>query len=858
MKNINKWNSLSIKDKADLMKLYVKNGINNLEEIRNHYNKFATGGYTEEDEEYYTVPTKQEYLEEVKRKALKSANTQGVIDKPKTFVERVLENSQSARDARIGAVGAQQIRDLYKQGKTKQAQKLAEDYTKANMAGIALGAAGPTIISAYSNPFVRTALDVVSGIDGIRNATTDNGIRKTIRLAKKGDTWETIKSGIGDVFDVAGISDLVRIASRFNKTNRALHAYNTISPEGYDSPMQRFKNWAKDIIQDNPVDINNPKWEIPDRNEVPYLTDSYNDIDVKNKIYKEARNDAWRLYNGLPQKHGTYIKNADGTYAYDLERINNIDPNFNPSIDSWYDDVTGAGGGLTHNSYITLGEEPGKANPKSFGVRTIEDVWDLHPFSREGDKINTKIENYLKNKIGTQKFRDAAQEFRRYMYKKGHWDIDSGHTLLGKATHFLDSPLNQYRTGYRTVHNSDGTIGLKDFSPTMDNLINKFTHSKFMDKITDKVSKIEAGTIIGGKPFTMHTEIPITRENKIIESLNKSMPLSIIRNNKLGFKSEELLPPKVLYYKKHGNLNGYFDDYNNENISFLNIENIPFLYNKNYIIDNKNKFQDGGNRNLGIPWMSLNSDNYDYYNASTDNMPTKKGEHWTSRNPKTGRILKGTNHPTIDVALNMEGILGNKVYKNVDGTYSSYEGNQFPTSLGTHINNYEYDVSPLDPNKRCKGIKTTKGRKYNEDNITYISDKLNNTLLNDAQKNAILGSIIEESGGNPFAVDTTGKFKGLLQWEDSRYSPNNSLSEREEIDNQLNYLIETLYNTEDRKSWTHGGKGSGYKSSKHARDSFLNTNDLYEAVHSLNRGYIRPTGGDYSVKNRYNVAKQIK
>lgn len=49
MKNINKWESLSIKDKADLMKLYIKNGINNLEEIRSHYNKFSTGGYTEEE-----------------------------------------------------------------------------------------------------------------------------------------------------------------------------------------------------------------------------------------------------------------------------------------------------------------------------------------------------------------------------------------------------------------------------------------------------------------------------------------------------------------------------------------------------------------------------------------------------------------------------------------------------------------------------------------------------------------------------------------------------------------------------------------------------------------------------------------
>lgn len=44
MKNINKWDSLSIKDKANLMKLYIKNGINNLEEIRSHYNKFQDGG----------------------------------------------------------------------------------------------------------------------------------------------------------------------------------------------------------------------------------------------------------------------------------------------------------------------------------------------------------------------------------------------------------------------------------------------------------------------------------------------------------------------------------------------------------------------------------------------------------------------------------------------------------------------------------------------------------------------------------------------------------------------------------------------------------------------------------------------
>lgn len=270
-----------------------------------------------------------------------------------------------------------------------------------------------------------------------------------------------------------------------------------------------------------------------------------------------------------------------------------------------------------------------------------------------------------------------------------------------------------------------------------------------------------------------------------------------------------------------------------------------------------NRFNEEDEKNtLGVPYRSLHSSEYDYFNASLDNMPKSKDEHWTSRN-KEGRILKSNNHPTLDVALNVEGLLGNKIYKNVDGTYSSYEEGQFPTSLGVRINN-KRDISPLDPNKKFKDIKTTKGRKYNENNMMYISDMLNNTLLSNVQKNAILGSIIEESGGNPFAVDETGRFKGLLQWEDSRYSPDNKLSEKEELDNQLLYLMETLYNTNDKKSWTHGGKGSGYKSGKHAKETFFDTDDLFTATHALNRGYIRPTGGDYSVKNRYNVAKQLK
>ena len=44
IKNNNKWSTLSMQQKADLIKLYVNNGITSLDTIRNSYNSFATGG----------------------------------------------------------------------------------------------------------------------------------------------------------------------------------------------------------------------------------------------------------------------------------------------------------------------------------------------------------------------------------------------------------------------------------------------------------------------------------------------------------------------------------------------------------------------------------------------------------------------------------------------------------------------------------------------------------------------------------------------------------------------------------------------------------------------------------------------
>ena len=58
------WNDLSIKEKADLMKVYIKNGISNLKIIQKHYNQFAEGGPLKSDydnpKQYYDYNTAEE------------------------------------------------------------------------------------------------------------------------------------------------------------------------------------------------------------------------------------------------------------------------------------------------------------------------------------------------------------------------------------------------------------------------------------------------------------------------------------------------------------------------------------------------------------------------------------------------------------------------------------------------------------------------------------------------------------------------------------------------------------------------------------------------------------------------------
>ena len=153
-------------------------------------------------------------------------------------------------------------------------------------------------------------------------------------------------------------------------------------------------------------------------------------------------------------------------------------------------------------------------------------------------------------------------------------------------------------------------------------------------------------------------------------------------------------------------------------------------------------------------------------------------------------------------------------------------------------------------------IKTSDGRNYNPAYIERAYSSLKKSGLTKQQQAVVLANIIEESGGDPFALNKkSGKDYGLLQWV-NRYPKTKETDPYKEIDNQIGYFLNTVNNIDDRVSWTHGGKGSGYQSRKDAYNDF-NSEDIETINKGFVLGHVRPAGKHASAKNRLGVAEQI-
>lgn len=227
MKN---WNSYSPKEKVKLMQIFIRNGITDLNQMQEYINSFDINTKKNLNGLDSTVqalnkPTPTTYTTGGKKQSVEMTPSEAVaLNKKLDTSQYMLAVGSSPEDPAYLSPG-------YLEPATVKAFDSQEDYNRyigdkfgeyvsnsisnagTKLAPILAGtAAFPFALNlgmaAYANPFVRTALDVAGTIDGVRNFVSDNGVSKTIRLAKEGDTWGAVKSGIGDVFDIASIGDL--------------------------------------------------------------------------------------------------------------------------------------------------------------------------------------------------------------------------------------------------------------------------------------------------------------------------------------------------------------------------------------------------------------------------------------------------------------------------------------------------------------------------------------------------------------------------------------------------------------------------------------------------------------------------
>ena len=170
----------------------------------------------------------------------------------------VKAGGMAARDAKLGAVGAQQVRDLYSEGKNQEAQDLAKQYAKANTTGIALagGAASTGLLGDLMVTGATTAADTF--IDGdtdhfgknlAKNVTGDLIGRKIEKYIKPvGDLFE---SSMFKLFEDPGTIYITNGKSGILKTNPSKYTQRLLN--GGSKRTDVSKDFAKKINELEPT-----------------------------------------------------------------------------------------------------------------------------------------------------------------------------------------------------------------------------------------------------------------------------------------------------------------------------------------------------------------------------------------------------------------------------------------------------------------------------------------------------------------------------------------------------------------------------------------------------------------------------
>lgn len=162
--------------------------------------------------------------------------------------------------------------------------------------------------------------------------------------------------------------------------------------------------------------------------------------------------------------------------------------------------------------------------------------------------------------------------------------------------------------------------------------------------------------------------------------------------------------------------------------------------------------------------------------------------------------------------------------------------------------------------ENMKRVGKGKHRTMDVEGMNMIYDALYDKGFNQRQIEAVLGNIIEESGGNPYAVSEDGKFRGLFQEYYKRYPPKEFERDKERFKSDkrgyINYMIDRFYD-HVQDAGKYSIKDTKYKKAIHAVNEFMSEDPDTDYSYPLAYAFEAPSDKEGTYENRKSVSNLI-
>lgn len=162
--------------------------------------------------------------------------------------------------------------------------------------------------------------------------------------------------------------------------------------------------------------------------------------------------------------------------------------------------------------------------------------------------------------------------------------------------------------------------------------------------------------------------------------------------------------------------------------------------------------------------------------------------------------------------------------------------------------------------ENMKRVGKGKHRTMDVEGMNMIYDALYDKGFNQRQIEAVLGNIIEESGGNPYAVSEDGKFRGLFQEYYKRYPPKEFERDKERFKSDkrgyINYMTDRFYD-HVQDAGKYSIKDTKYKKAIHAVNEFMSEDPDTDYSYPLVYAFEAPSDKEGTYENRKSVSNLI-